>query len=69
VASQLGFSKGKIREIAENMTRKGFKAVKEEFGTRMSKSQDEKRIEIREISDAVSIPSADIVRGKLVVKK
>ena len=69
VAQQLNMHPSKVRKVADRMTRKDFKACKEEFGTRMSLIQNEKRIEIRGISETISIPSANIVRGHLVFKK
>ena len=59
----------KLQTIITEMTRKDFKLCKEEFGTPMSMSQAQKRIEIPRISDNVSIPSAGIVRGALVFQK
>ncbi len=68
-AQQLKLNPGELETVVIEMTRKDFKLCKEEFGTSLSMSQSQKRIEIPCISDNVSIPSAKIVRGALVFEK
>jgi hypothetical protein len=69
VAHQLPIYRNSIRKLAEKMTRKDFKACKEEFGTETSMSKNDKRIEIPGIPDTFTLPGANIIRGKLVFQK
>lgn len=68
VARQLNLDADQVRRAADKMTR-DFKSCKEQFGTEASMMQAKKRIRIPIISEATSLESAGIVRGKMVFEK
>lgn len=57
-----------IRKLAEKMSRSrdGFRGKKENFGDEDSMSRSEFSIEMPGISDTVSLPSANVIRGKMI---